>query len=372
MNKKILIAALFIAILIIVIIALAVNYFLRQPISIINKIGQPAKVEEKNFVEVLNSQRANISQIQKQNIEYNTYYQMLEFQTFCNVKNSEIDYYNECNSVFNLYLYDPTPDREATINKWCKWDSYFSLIYFLKQNQKDKFMAVCNDYKVSDLLINNNTPAVSCDQAWAKNLKANEANCNNTTELCWYKFEAAKVEEIKTGFMAFCEKNRTTKTLSAAEAAADNCELAWESKLDENAARCDTEANELCWPILEGDGAKIMEDNFSHYEGKTDLAACQQTNAINFSQTDPLTLKNSACKKEDLLRKAKNSDDCQKIDDTFAKLICLSEFNNNICAEMGDSLKNAKLPDFIQKYSLKNCCFQGNKEGRSSYTKDLQ
>ncbi|MCX6745851.1 MAG: hypothetical protein NTX00_02405 [Candidatus Parcubacteria bacterium] len=117
-----------------------------------------------------------------------------------------------------------------------------------------------------------------------------------------------------------------------------DCNVLWENKFFADTDYCDPDESH-CYPILSSDGEKNC------------------TNIINFKDVNPDNLKSVVCKEIFTLRKAASKEDCMKIEDTLTRLICLSNYDNEVCNDIKTNIDKLNLPDFVSKYQLKECCY---------------
>lgn len=164
-----------------------------------------------------------------------------------------------------------------------------------------------------------------------------------------FSFEAAlymiKAND-KDKFLKICQEYVTDRISSKnydtarLEKYYTDCNLLWDNKYYEDKEYCDlnNKDTDSCSAIL------TDEENKS----------C--SNKINIKEVTFDKLQSTRCQNDIPFRRAGGKDDCYKIKDSTTRLLCLDIYDPNLCNEAQTAFDNLKLPDFIAKYQLTDCC----------------
>jgi hypothetical protein len=201
------------------------------------------------------------------------------------------------------------------------------------------YYSLLSFYSFCDTKDNDKSPFEECDNVINKHLwgDANKFYCYKNVNFI------ASLYFIKSGlkekYINLCEASKTlTEPVSTLPKEYLDCNLRWETKIFEDKGFCD-DSGEGC-PLLITDERK---------------STCQ--NKIDLKTVDISQLKDLKCKEEIPFRKASSKDDCMKIEDDLTRLTCLELYEKQACNDIKQAVDLLKLPDFIEKYQLKNCCY---------------
>ncbi len=289
--KKTIFVLILIIIILILLVGIIVYFFIKipaelEPEVIINQpkeptnINQPPLTEEEKARQETEEKNKYLQDIKNLELPYAAYYYLMELYVFCNIKNNTNAILDECNSVFNNHF------PGSTNRRYCqKKVGVFAAMNFMKKNDKDRFLEICEENKV----VQPKTP--DCEDLWLSGIYAAESYCDNVQDDTCFAITSED------------EKERCSKVINLKEAR--------------------------------------LED-----------------------------LTSQSCKNNLSLYLIENLSDCSLIEDDLTRFVCLDlNGNNEICKDIKNAVESRKINQFIEKYKLNQCCYEGFTD--SQYATDI-